>query len=188
MLSAIFLLPIILVAVPAILHSIGYLKGHDANGKGGIYWFFFNMTLASMTLVTLTPNPLFFLLAWEMMGLMSFALVSFEYKSTETMRAARTYLYACHAGAAFLILMIVLLDSDLASGILGVTVFFLGLAGFGLKIGFVPLHVWLPEAHPAAPAPVSALMSGAMLNLGFYGLMRLVIQPTGRWSFTPGVF
>jgi len=179
LLSAIFLLPVVMVAIPAALFSPCYLKGHDTNGKGGVYWFFFNMTLASMTLVTLTPNPLFFLVAWEMMGLMSFALVAFEYKSAETMRAARTYLYACHAGAAFLILLIVLLDGDPLTGIMGLTVFFLGLAGFGLKIGLFPLHVWLPEAHPAAPAPVSALMSGAMLNLGFYGLMRLVIQPSG---------
>ncbi len=188
LLSAIFLLPVVMVAIPAALHSLGYLKGHDSNGKGGVYWFFFNMTLASMTLVTLTPNPLFFLVAWEMMGLMSFALVAFEYKSAETMRAARTYLYACHAGAAFLILLIVLLDGEPLSGAMGLAVFFLGLAGFGLKIGLFPLHVWLPEAHPAAPAPVSALMSGAMLNLGFYGLMRLVIQPSGplevyAWSF-----
>lgn len=188
LLSALFLLPLLMVAIPAALYSPSYLRGHDSNGKGGVYWFFFNMTLASMTLVTLTPNPLFFLVAWEMMGLMSFALVAFEFKAAETMRAARIYLYACHAGGSFLILLIVLLDGNPLSGIMGLSVFFLGLAGFGLKVGFIPLHVWLQEAHPAAPAPVSALMSGAMLNLGFYGLMRFVIQPSGPlevygWSF-----
>lgn len=98
LLSALFLLPVLIVGPLAALHSLGYMKGHD-HGKSGIYWFFFNMTQAAMILVTLMTSAVSFLTAWELMGLMSFALVAFEYKSRAAMRAAWIYLLACHAGS-----------------------------------------------------------------------------------------
>ena len=79
LLSALFLLPVLIVGPLAALHSLGYMKGHD-HGKSGIYWFFFNMTQAAMILVTLMTSAVSFLTAWELMGLMSFALVAFEYE------------------------------------------------------------------------------------------------------------
>ena len=163
-LSAFFLLPVLLVGGAAAIHSPAYLKGHD-HGKSGNYWFFFNMTLAAMTLVTLVRTPRIFLLAWELMGTMSFALVAFEYRSKLTRQAAWIYLLACEAGALFLIAFFVFTDRAIPPAIL----FALLVIGFGLKAGLPFLHIWLPEAHPAAPAPVSALMSGAMIPLGFYG-------------------
>ncbi len=166
-LSAFFLLPVLLVGGAAAIHSPAYLKGHD-HGKSGNYWFFFNMTLASMTLVTLVRTPLTFLLAWELMGTMSFALVAFEYRSKLTRQAAWIYLLACEAGALFLIGFFVFAGREISPAIL----FALLLIGFGLKAGLPFLHIWLPEAHPAAPAPVSAVMSAAMIKLGLYGVLR----------------
>ena len=158
-----FQLPILVLAVAGAIHSLGYLKGHGEK-RAGTYWGFYNITVAAMYGVTLAGSPFQFLVLWELMGLASFALVAFERESKEVMRAAWIYIVACHAGAAFLIAMFFFGGTPTA-------VFVLGVIGFGLKIGFPLLHVWLPEAHPAAPAPVSALMSGAMIQLGFYGLL-----------------
>ena len=166
-LSAFFLLPVLLVGGAAAIHSPAYLKGHD-HGKNGNYWFFFNMTLASMMLVTLVQTPLSFLLAWELMGVMSFALVAFEYRSAMTRQAAWIYLLACEAGALCLIGFFAATGKDIPPAML----LTLLIVGFGLKAGFPLLHIWLPEAHPAAPAPVSAVMSAAMIKLGLYGILR----------------
>lgn len=186
-LSALFLMPVFVIGMLAATHAVGYFDGH-AGGRGGLFWFFFNSMLAAMTWVTIAVTPIEFLVAWELMGMMSFALVAFEYRAKETMRAAWVYLLACHAGAAFLILMFVYGGSDNVPPAFMAAVIVLGMAGFGLKIGFPVLHVWLPEAHPAAPAPVSAVMSASMINLGFYGILRMLVNSDGPlnifgWTF-----
>jgi len=127
--------------------------------------------------VVLAPGKLTFLLAWEAMGLASAGLVAFENTEKTVRKATWIYLLACHAGACALMLAGILLNRP---GFM-LTAFICALIGFGLKIGFPPFHVWLPEAHPAAPAPASAIMSGAMIPLGFYGLIRFVTP----WGQTP---
>lgn len=159
-----FRLPILLLAVAGATHSPGYLRGHG-DDRMGLYFFFYNLTAAAMLAVTLAEHPIAFLTAWELMGLASFALVGFDYRADTVRKAAWIYLAACQAGGATLIALFLFPLSPVA-------VFVLAVIGFGLKIGFPALHVWLPEAHPAAPAPVSALMSGAMIQLGFYGILR----------------
>lgn len=179
-LAGFFQLPILILAAAGAVHSIGYLHGHGA-GRGGIYWFFYNLTVAAMLAVTLCRGAVAFITAWEIMGVASFALVCFDFKSRSVNRAAWIYLAACHAGGALLIMMFIFpLNPTL--------IFVLAVLGFGLKIGFPALHVWLPEAHPAAPAPVSALMSGAMIQLGFYGILFWAIRtpecfPLYGWTF-----
>ena len=175
-LSALFLLPVFVIGAFAALHAVGYLREERNRGR---FWTFFNFTLAAMTWVALAVTPVEFLCAWELMGVMSFALVAFEWRKKETLRAAWIYLLSCQAGAALLILMFVYGASDNAPPAFLSAVIVLGMAGFGLKAGFPVLHVWLPEAHPAAPAPVSALMSGAMINLGFYGILRMLVSSDG---------
>ncbi len=165
-LAALFLIPVFLVGALAAVHAKGYLSGE---GRQGLFWLFFNGTLASMVCVALADTPVFFLLFWELMGVASFVLVAFEYHERSVQKAAWVYLLACHAGAVFLIPAFIF-GGDGSWGIIPLV---LGLIGFGLKAGFPLLHVWLPEAHPAAPAPVSAVMSGAMINLGFYGILRM---------------
>lgn len=166
-LSTLFRLPIELVGACAALHTLGYLKGHGEE-KSGIYWFLYNLTLASMLAVTAAPTFWRFAVAWEFMGLFSAGLVAFDARSERVRNATWTYLVACHAG----ILLLIAASALKAHAIPFATAALL--LGFGLKAGFPGLHVWLPEAHPAAPAPVSALMSAAMVNLGLYGILRFL--------------
>jgi len=173
LLSLLFLLPVALLGLVAAIHSIGYLHGHGA-ARSGLYWFFYNLTLAAMLMVPLMRSAPLFLLTWEVMGIASFALVIFDWDAVASRRAGWIYLLACHAGAAFLIMMFVADSSPLSPGRLWLPAV-LGIIGFGLKAGFPLLHVWLPSAHPAAPAPVSAVMSGAMIKLGLYGILRFVL-------------
>jgi len=172
--SDIFALPVMILTLAAAIHSVGYLKGHG-DERSGSYWCFFNLTAAAMLTVVFAGSAYTFLLAWEVMGAASFALVLFDRHNENSSRAGWIYMIACHAGAAFLILLFFF---PYTPG----WMFLLALLGFGLKIGFPLLHVWLPEAHPAAPAPVSALMSGAMIELGFYGIFRFGIQMTGDFA------
>ena len=170
-----FAFPVLILGLAGAIHSIGYLAGHGSE-RSGTYWFFFNLTAAAMLAVTAVDsasNPLSFLLAWEIMGAASFALVIFDRHNQNACRAGWIYMIACHAGAGLLILLFCF---DLTP----LWVFIIALLGFGLKIGFPLLHIWLPEAHPAAPAPVSALMSGAMIELGFYGLLSFGILRDGN--------
>ncbi|MGN0854872.1 MAG: proton-conducting transporter membrane subunit [Kiritimatiellia bacterium] len=184
-LNYIFLVPVLAVGLAAALHATAYLHG-EARSHLPRFWCFFLATLAAMAGVTFAPDKLTFLLAWEAMGLASAGLVAFENRAKPVRKATWIYLLACHAGACALMLAGVLLEDPNTF----LAAFFCAIAGFGLKIGFPPFHVWLPEAHPAAPAPASAVMSGAMIPLGFYGLLRFFApamqivpyNPTCGWT------
>ena len=180
--KVLFILPTACVGLAAALHATAYLHG-EARRHQPRFWTFFALTLAAMLGVVLSPDKLTFLLAWEAMGLASAGLVAFENEDRDARKATWIYLLACHAGACALMLAGVLLNRpDAAWG-----AFLCAVVGFGLKIGFPPFHVWLPEAHPAAPAPASAVMSGAMIPLGFYGLWRFVLDPQAGFALTPGM-
>lgn len=159
----------------------------------GTTWFFGNLLTAAMLVVVLARNGVLFLFAWELMALTSFFLVMFEHEDSQVRRAGWTYLIASHLGTAFLLVMFALLGSPGGSldfarfrpdAELAGVVFVLGVVGFGTKAGFVPGHIWLPEAHPAAPSHASALMSGVMIKTGLYGLLRLInlLGPLPPWS------
>jgi len=184
--TAIFLTPIVILGVFSALHATGYLHG-EARQHLPRFWFFFLATLLSMTGVVFAPGKFTFLLAWEAMGLFSAGLVAFENREKSVRKATWIYFLACHAGACALMLAGVFLCKP---GCI-LAAFLCAIIGFGLKIGFPPFHIWLPEAHPAAPAPASAIMSGAMIPLGFYGLIRFV-TPWGQtptiWGQTPEMF
>lgn len=176
----IFVFPVLLLGLAAAMHSVGYLAGHGEE-RSGSYWFFFNLTIAAMLAVISAETPLEFLLAWEIMGAASFALVIFDRDHGNVCRAGWIYLIACHGGAGLLILLFTFSFAP-------EWVFVLSLLGFGLKIGFPLLHVWLPEAHPAAPAPVSAVMSGSMIELGFYGILAFGVINGGNYALYGWVF
>ena len=161
----------------------------DAHATG--HWFFFNLLTASMVMLVSARNGVLFLLAWEVMSLASFFLVTMENQDESVRSAGWTYLVATHLGTAFLLAMFFLLggrggsldfDRFVAGDAPGV-IFLLALVGFGTKAGFVPMHVWLPEAHPAAPSHVSAVMSGVMIKTGIYGLVRTLtfLGPPAEW-------
>lgn len=169
MLSAetIFLIPILAVGGAAAVHATAYIHG-EARRHLLRFLCFFAFTLVSMAGVVFANGKLPFLLAWEAMGLASAGLVAFESEEKSVRKATWIYLLACHAGACALMLAAVLLNRPDA----WIGAFACAVVGFGLKIGFPPFHAWLPEAHPAAPAPASAIMSGAMIPLGFCGFIK----------------
>lgn len=169
--STLFMIPTLILAPAAAFHAVAYIKGH---GNPGVYWGFFNLTVATMLMLPLINKQsdfVRFLVVWELMGIFSFVLVMFNYKSEALKKVAWIYLLACEAGGLLLMLFYGLYVQAVAPKML---IYAIGVAGFGLKAGFPMLHLWLPEAHPAAPAPVSAIMSGAMINLGFFGLITFV--------------
>ena len=174
-LETFFSIPILVVAVAAAVHATAYIHG-EARRHLVRFWVFFLATVASMLAVVHVGGKLQFLLAWEAMGLASAGLVAFESKEKSVKKASWIYLLACHAGACALMLAAVFqMRPDL-----WIAAFVFAVVGFGLKIGFPPFHAWLPEAHPAAPAPASAIMSGAMIPLGFFGILKFF--PIARLS------
>jgi hydrogenase-4 component B len=196
-LSAFFAGVIALVCGLAAVYGVAYLKPHAGRRPLGPTWFAFNLLTASMLIVVAARDAVLFLMAWEVMSLSSFFLVMFEGERPETISAGWTYLVATHLGTAFLLALFVLLGQDAAdmdftrlhaptAGTAAVC-FVLALVGFGTKAGFVPLHVWLPQAHPAAPSHVSAVMSGVMIKTGIYGLLRVLTflgPPEPWWGWT----
>ena len=195
-LTGFFLLPIYGLSAVCAVFGAGYLT-HAHHGRGtAAHWFFYALLVSSMALVVLARNAVLFLVAWEVMSLSSWQLVTFEHEREETRQAGITYLVATQIGTAFLLVMFLVLGGsggslDFANlGATGATasaVFLLALIGFGTKAGIVPLHVWLPEAHPAAPSHVSALMSGVMIKTGIYGIVRMLSllgAPPAWWGWT----
>ena len=199
-LTALFLLPIFGVSALAAVYSSEYLRPFGERRSLGPVLCWFNVLIASMALVVAARNAVLFLVAWEVMSLASFFLVTFEDEREEVREASWTYLVATHLGTAFLFVLFTLLGRhagsmnfdqftaiSAASPTLAAVLFLLALVGFGTKAGFMPLHVWLPEAHPAAPSHVSAVMSGVMIKLGIYGILRTLTflgPPPAWWGMT----
>ena len=182
-LSACFLFPIYLISALGAIYGLGYWPQRRQPGSGRKLRLFFGLMAGSLTLVVTARNGLLFLVAWEIMALSGFFLVTTEEEKEESRRAGFIYLMATHTGTLALFGVFAMLARATgsfafpAAGALpsseAAVVFLLGLFGFGLKAGLMPLHVWLPGAHAAAPSHVSALLSGVMIKAGIYGLVRL---------------
>jgi len=193
-LSALFLAPIFLLSGLAALYGAGYLRDQFGRKAIGPHWFFYNLLLASMTLVIVARNGILFITAWEAMAIASFFLVTFDDEKHEVRQAGWTYLIAMNLGTAFLLAMFILLgrgsgplDFDRFAAPPAAPIFLLALIGFGTKAGLMPFHVWLPEAHPAAPSHVSAVLSAVMIKTGIYGLVRTLMifgPPPPWWGWT----
>jgi len=190
-LSAWFLLPLWVLGGAGAIYGRAYLA-HAAPRKIAAAWWWYAWLIISMAVVFTARNALLFLIAWEAMTVASFFLVMLDHEEPQVRRAGFVYLVAAHLGTAVLIVMFIVLGQAWGSYDFGgpgsaalrvSLIFVLALAGFGVKAGFVPLHVWLPEAHPAAPSHVSALMSGVMIKTGVYGLVRVLtlIGPPQAW-------
>ena len=184
-LSAWFLIPTLLLSALSAIYGVEYLQPWEGRRSLGPVWFFYSLLVLGMVLVLVARNAVLFLVAWELMALASFFLVTFEHEKESVREAGWIYFVATHLGTAFLLAFFLLLARETGSmdldvwaekgiqtqGLAGI-LFLLAVVGFGTKAGFMPLHVWLPEAHPAAPSHVSALMSGVMIKTGIYGLIR----------------
>jgi len=188
-LSAFFIIIISLISCFGVIYSNGYLKPYINAGKNISAHLIFLMTLiASMLLVVTCQNALMFLICWEIMSLSSFFLVIFENEKKDILKAGIKYLIFMHISVVFIIIAFAMLS--LKSGnfdfnsfsivlqnnkIFANTIFLLTFIGFGTKAGFIPFHNWLPDAHPAAPSHVSAIMSGIMIKTGIYGILRIIL-------------
>ncbi|MCL4204649.1 MAG: hypothetical protein KJ000_19350 [Pirellulaceae bacterium] len=195
-LSAVFVLPIAFVVAIAAVYGTQYLLGPHGPAQVGFVWLGFNLLAATMLLVVAARDGLLFLIAWEGMSLASFFLVMSDHRHEAVRRAGWTYLVAAHLGTACLLVLFLLLgqhsgsldfDQFSVEPALAGVLFVLAMIGFGTKAGFIPVHVWLPEAHPAAPSHVSAVMSGVMIKTGIYGLVRVLTflgEPAAWWGWT----
>ena len=185
-LSAWFLLVLSVVAVPIAIFSLGYVGGPHWSRRSVFLGVAFNVLLGAVELVFVAGDLVTFLCAWELMTLATAALVVTDHEERQSRRAAYLYLAMSHLGTGFLIAGFLMLASvhgaltfaTLLSGGPAIEpirhiLFVFFFLGFGVKAGIVPLHVWLPEAHPAAPTSISALMSGVLIKTGIYGLVRV---------------
>jgi formate hydrogenlyase subunit 3/multisubunit Na+/H+ antiporter MnhD subunit len=179
------------------LFCIGYFR-HGQGTAPGMLCLQFHVFVAAMVLVLVADDAYLFMVAWETMALSSYFLVIASHRIPEIRSAGFLYLLLAHIGAIAILLAFGVMHgvggdytfetmrrSDLPVFWASVT-FVLALFGFGAKAGLLPLHAWLPEAHPAAPSPVSALMSGVMLKTAIYGMLRVVFdllaQPLWWWG------
>jgi formate hydrogenlyase subunit 3/multisubunit Na+/H+ antiporter MnhD subunit len=189
-LSAFFLLLLGVVSAGVSVHAGGYFRQVQGSAPG-LICLYFHVFLASMALVMVADDAYFFMVAWETMALSSFFLVTTDHEHAEIRRAGYLYLLIAHVGAMAILLCFGALQAGSgdytfehmralqpAAG-WATAAFLLALFGFGAKAGLVPLHVWLPEAHPAAPSPVSALLSAVMLKTAIYGLLRVTLDLIG---------
>ncbi|HTE16278.1 MAG TPA: proton-conducting transporter membrane subunit, partial [Burkholderiales bacterium] len=193
-LSAFFIALVGAVALGVSLFSAGYFR----QGEGtvpGLLCLQYHVFLSSMVLVIVDDDAYLFMVAWETMALSSYFMVTTSHKIAEIRRAGFLYLLMAHIGAIALLLCFGVmhgeagqytfdaLRSSALSPFWASAAFLLALFGFGAKAGLLPLHVWLPEAHPAAPSPASALMSAVMLKTAIYGFLRVTFDllPTQIW-------
>lgn len=194
-LSGFFITVVSLLSFFVSIYSVGYVKTFIGRQPISVIAVFYPLFIAGMIMTLLANDAFFFLMGWEVMAISSYFLVLYEDRNPKNRRAALLYVVMAHVGA-----LAILLSFAVMAGLGGVgqetfqgytfdamrsashtpfwagVAFLLAFVGFGAKAGVVPLHVWLPEAHPAAPSNVSALMSGAMLKTAVYGILRVTFD------------
>ncbi|MBJ6800345.1 hydrogenase [Geomonas sp. Red259] len=184
-LSLFFLIPIFLVFPAGSLYALGYWPTASHSSQRSVT-FFYGILACAMALVVVARNGALFMMSWEIMALSGYFLLVAEHREAEVRSAGTVYLVASHLGGAALLLLFASLfmitggfgfppagSLAVGAGLAG-TLFLLALAGFGSKAGLMPLHLWLPSAHANAPSHVSAVLSGVMLKVGIYGVLRVI--------------
>ena len=186
--SALFLAIISITSVATVLYSKGYVEGYLKRFSPthiSLHYTALVLLVVSMMLVVVSSGGFSFLFSWELMTIASFILILFEADRHEVRRAALNYLVMMHIGFMFLVAGFVMLHGVTGSANFEaiecyfkvakpLPLFIIFFIGFGMKAGLFPMHIWLPEAHPAAPSHVSAIMSGVMIKTGIYGVLRLL--------------
>lgn len=185
--SVFFVLLIILVFIPILIYSMGYIKEYKNKYSRTYNIFLILLFTLSMIAVVVSNDSITFIVFWEIMSATSFFLVVYEHKKEDNIKSGVMYFIMTHISGFFLMIMFAFLykytgsinfeDFQRLSYGLTVTqkniIFILALLGFGAKAGFIPLHAWLSKAHPSAPSNASALMSGVMLKVSIYGFIRV---------------
>ncbi len=186
-LSAFFIFIISLIALFCSIYGIDYAKHFYKKYDLGVLGFFYHLFIAGMLLVVSATNGLLFLIAWEIMAVASYFLVVYDRENKNNIDAGFLYLIMTHVGTAFIVLAFLIMYvfagsfdfTAIKAGLVLMpdffknTIFVLALIGFGTKAGIIPVHIWLPSAHPAAPSHISALMSGVMIKTGIYMMIRI---------------
>src|SRR5450631_766800 len=175
------------------IYSFGYLKAFEGKRNIGLFGFLFHLVLLSLTITFTAANAFLFLIAWEVMALAAYGLVTFYHEDQETRRAGLLYVIMAHIDAGCLLLGFALLINASGSAEFAsfrplaaqlnsgqqTAAFILFFLGFAIKAGVIPFHVWLPAAHPVAPSNVSALLSGIVIKTGIYGMARIFLDVLG---------
>ncbi|MBI2937487.1 MAG: hydrogenase 4 subunit B [Thaumarchaeota archaeon] len=188
--SAFFILLIGLVSLAVSLYSVGYTKEYEGRKDTSILGFLFNIFILSMLLVVVSNSVFAFLVFWEVMSLTSFFLVIYEHEQEANLKSGMTYIVMTHLGTTFILASFLVMYLQTGSFSFDAfrqyvpfiplqvkdIVFILAFIGFGTKAGIVPLHIWLPQAHPSAPSNASALMSAVMIKTAIYGLIRVLFD------------
>jgi len=189
LLSAFFILIVNFTVITGAVFAIEYMRMYNEKKRAdlSLHFFSFFWLLFSMLMVCMFHNMIAFLVAWEIMSVASFVLVIFEYEKPEVIKAGINYLVQMHIGALLLIVACILVYNatgqytwDALTAYFydhkNIPLFLLFFIGFGIKAGFVPFHTWLPHAHPAAPTHISGIMSGVMIKMGIYGILRILLH------------
>jgi formate hydrogenlyase subunit 3/multisubunit Na+/H+ antiporter MnhD subunit len=185
-LSAWFILIINLTSFTGVIYGSGYLKSYtSAPSFISFHWMMYVIFQSSMIMVTIVQHSIAFIVAWEIMSLSSFLLVLFDYTNPRVVKAGINYLVQMHLSVILLTVAFIWVYARTGTfDFKGISTFFgsnvnkwlflVFFAGFGLKSGFIGLHSWLPQAHPAAPSHISGVMSGVIVKLGIYGIFRII--------------
>lgn len=199
-LAAFFLGIVGVVTLAVGVYGPGYVREYvHGNYSLGVLGLMTGLFIAGMQLVVIADDAFAFMVAWELMSVSSYFLVVYEHQESTNRRAALLYLLMAQIGALLILLGFGVLAAFAGSftftamrhtqlaPLWATIAFTLGLLGFGMKAGIVPLHAWLPEAHPVAPSHISALMSGVMLKVAVYGFIRMSFDLVGNPHWTWGV-
>ncbi len=189
-LSSFFIIVINITVLIGFLYARGYLEPYYGSKNAlrfSIHYFSYIWLYLSMLMVVMFREGLSFLIVWEIMALSSFFLVIFDAEDRTILKTGINYLIQMHVGMFFILIAFLLVEKvtgQMGFDALGsyfsnhsnIPLFILFFIGFGIKAGFIPLHTWLPEAHPAAPSHVSGVMSGVMIKMGIYGILRVLVS------------
>lgn len=198
-LSAVFLLAVLVVGAANAVYGVAYMHAGANTRVSRQAHTTYAVHVVALALVVTAQSAVLFLSAWEMMAISSFLLIITDHQQAQVRRAGFIYIVATHTGTLLLFVMFAVWSRGTADWSFaslaaarptlmwgGGPLFLLALAGFGVKAGFVPLHFWLPPAHAAAPSHVSALMSGIVIKMGIYGMLRVVMlagPPPAWWAW-----
>lgn len=183
-LSAFFFIPVLTVSFCVSLYACGYFATSSEHRSESLLTFYLGLSVGSMLLVLLSAGAVTFLLFWEIMVLAIFMAMSQDHGSAEVRQAGLHYLVASHVSTLLIIVVVALLPGGGVQqfpsvgtvdprGLIPTVLMLTALTGFGLKAGIIPLHIWLPSAHANAPSHISAIMSGVLIKMGIYGIIRV---------------
>lgn len=189
-LSAWFIMVINFTMITGVIYGLNYMKAYvEQRANLAMHWLAYILLHISLILICSVQNAMVFLICWELMALSAFMLVIFEHYKTDTLKAGINYLIQSHVSILFIMLGFIYVAaktdsydfnaiaefSHQQSTMAGTVLFLSFFIGFAIKAGFVPFHTWLPHAHPVAPSHVSGVMSGVVIKIGIYGILRMVL-------------